>query len=82
MKWLHDRVALITGGSRGIGLAIAKALLNEGAKVAVNGLHPEATYAAAKSVDSLGLPGDVRNATVVNSMVVDRCRRTSCSNMQ
>ena len=31
-------VALITGGSRGIGLGIAKALLKKGYRVAINGV--------------------------------------------
>jgi NAD(P)-dependent dehydrogenase (short-subunit alcohol dehydrogenase family) len=33
-------VALITGGSRGIGLGIAHALVNEGYRVAINGVRP------------------------------------------
>ena len=33
--------ALITGGSRGIGLGIAKALVKEGYRVAINGVRPE-----------------------------------------
>ena len=33
-------VALITGGSRGIGLGIAKALVKEGYRVAINGVRP------------------------------------------
>ena len=33
-------VALITGGSRGIGLGIAHALVKEGYRVAINGVRP------------------------------------------
>jgi len=44
MKELKNRVALVTGGSRGIGAAIAIALANAGADVAVN--YHERTDAA------------------------------------
>ena len=39
------KTALVTGGSRGIGLGIVRALLRDGCRVAVNGVRPEAEVA-------------------------------------
>jgi 3-oxoacyl-[acyl-carrier protein] reductase len=39
---MSKKVALITGGSRGIGFGIAAALANEGWSLAINGMRPEA----------------------------------------
>jgi len=39
------RVALVTGGSRGIGLGICRALADDGVCLAVNGVRPEADVA-------------------------------------
>jgi 3-oxoacyl-[acyl-carrier protein] reductase len=38
---IRDKVALVSGGSSGLGLAVARALLNEGARVALNGRDPQ-----------------------------------------
>lgn len=38
---LKDKIALVTGGSRGIGLALARTLLDEGAKVIICGRKPD-----------------------------------------
>src|SRR6218665_1147729 len=46
---LKNKVALITGGNSGIGLATAKVFLTEGAKVIITGRNPE-TLAAAEKV--------------------------------
>jgi 3-oxoacyl-[acyl-carrier protein] reductase len=48
---LDGKVAIVTGGSRGIGLAVAKRLLSEGARVCVTARKPEGLSDA---VDSLG----------------------------
>ncbi|REG81707.1 3-ketoacyl-ACP reductase [Algoriphagus antarcticus] len=50
-----SRVALITGGSRGIGLGIAKKLAEEGFNLAINGVREEASVREAlESLRSLG----------------------------
>jgi len=52
---LKDQVALVTGGSRGIGRGIVKALANEGAKVAfVFHAHKEAADSLAAEVAGTG----------------------------
>ncbi|GAA3337236.1 3-oxoacyl-[acyl-carrier-protein] reductase [Amorphoplanes nipponensis] len=70
---LDGRVALVTGGARNIGLAIARRLVAEGAAVAVNG--PDATEAAAAAAElcgsgvAAGFPADVSQPDAVGAMV-------------
>ena len=65
------RVALVTGGARGMGRAIIELLASRGAQVAVNDLDPEATAAAAHAIgnDSLAVPGDVADPNRVRAIV-------------
>jgi len=59
---LNGKVALVTGGDRGIGLATSRALLARGAQVVILGLHADhVDQAAAQLHDSrvLGLVADV-----------------------
>ena len=50
MGKLEEKVALITGGTTGIGLATAKLFQREGAQVAITGVNPETLKAAAKEL--------------------------------
>ncbi len=48
---LSGRSALVTGSTRGLGLALARALAEAGARVAVNGRSAEAAAEVAASID-------------------------------
>ncbi len=68
MKMLEGKVAVVTGGTRGIGLAIVKAFLEEGASVALFGSRPETVEKALKELKAenaeapvIGLSPDLGN---------------------
>jgi NAD(P)-dependent dehydrogenase (short-subunit alcohol dehydrogenase family) len=58
---LYGRVAVVTGGGRGIGKALALALTSEGCRVAIGDVDAASAEAAAAELggDTLGLPLDV-----------------------
>ena len=58
MQSIRGKVALVTGGSRGIGLAIARALVAEGVDVAVTGKSAAHLSAARPKIEAAG-PGSV-----------------------
>ena len=56
---LEGRTALITGGSRGIGLAIAKALKAEGVRLKLAARDPERLKKACADLDAAPLAFDL-----------------------
>jgi NAD(P)-dependent dehydrogenase (short-subunit alcohol dehydrogenase family) len=66
---LSGEVALVTGGTRGIGLATAQALAAAGAKVAVTARSNVEEAAAAVGHDAIGLACDVSDPAQAEAMV-------------
>lgn len=72
---LKDKVAVITGGSLGIGLAIAHGLAAEGVHIAICARNEErvtteaANIAAQHGVKTLGISVDVANAEAISAFV-------------
>jgi len=68
MKRLQDRVAVITGGASGIGLATARRFASEGARVVIADLDEVAGPKAAEEVFGLFIPTDVTSESAVESL--------------
>lgn len=71
---LKDKVALVTGASRGLGQAMAKALAQAGAHLALNARFAESLKETAKEIEPLGgktfvAPGDVSDEEQVKQFV-------------
>jgi NAD(P)-dependent dehydrogenase (short-subunit alcohol dehydrogenase family) len=74
-----QKVAMVTGAARGIGLAVAKRFLAEGWRVALLDIEDELLW---KSVEALAAPGhtlglncDVSDANAVKSALTETERR-------
>jgi len=56
---LKDKVVVITGGSKGLGKAMAQIFVNEGSKVVINSINNEELQNIAKEIGALGVCADV-----------------------
>lgn len=73
---LKDRVALVTAASAGLGLAVARELAREGAKVAICGRSPDRLQAAVEQLrqineTAVGFRVDVSKPEQVEKLVAD-----------
>jgi NAD(P)-dependent dehydrogenase (short-subunit alcohol dehydrogenase family) len=68
---LSGKVALVTGGARGIGFATAQELVAHGARVVIVDLHEDAVEQAAGRLgaDALGLAADVTDRDALDGVV-------------
>lgn len=74
MPYWTDKVALVTGGSQGLGLAIARALVAAGAHVVITARDQQRLSAAADSLSTLDrkcgwLPADVTQQDQVEALI-------------
>jgi NAD(P)-dependent dehydrogenase (short-subunit alcohol dehydrogenase family) len=74
---LHGKVALVTGGNRGLGLGYARGLVRQGAQVTIWGRSQERNRAATQELCALGVGGaeacvvDVRNEDAVSTSLAE-----------
>lgn len=80
MGKVQDRVTLVTGSAQGMGYAIARCLLEEGAKVLINDVNQETINRAVEELNKEfpgqvnGRKADVTNKVEVQQMIDDLCR--------
>ena len=84
-KRLLDRNAIVTGAARGMGLAIAKALFNEGARIAILDIDEIGVMDAAHELDKkygrvLGRRMDVTRKEEIQGLVKEM--KSLCLNVE
>ncbi|HEY9417313.1 MAG TPA: SDR family NAD(P)-dependent oxidoreductase [Pseudonocardia sp.] len=69
------RVAFVTGGAGGIGIAVCRALAADGRAVAVADLSREASEKVAADIDGIGVPLDVTDPDSVAAAIAETTER-------
>jgi NAD(P)-dependent dehydrogenase (short-subunit alcohol dehydrogenase family) len=70
-----DRAALVTGGSSGIGLAVARMLRDEGFELTIASRRPEKVQAAAEELGAVAVAADVADADACARLVAQHRER-------
>jgi acetoacetyl-CoA reductase len=71
---LKDRVALVSGGTRGIGAAICRSLANQGATIAAGyGRDQERAESFRNELEQLGIPSSIHQGNVASA---EDCKHT------
>ncbi|MEU8609359.1 SDR family oxidoreductase [Actinoplanes sp. NPDC048791] len=81
MALLSNRVVLVSGGTQGVGAAVARAAAREGATVVVTGRRREHGVALAAELDGEYVPADVsdvESALASAQTAIDRYGRIDC----
>jgi NAD(P)-dependent dehydrogenase (short-subunit alcohol dehydrogenase family) len=73
MNRLEGKVAVVTGGNSGIGLATAKRFHEEGARVAISGRSKETLHEAVKTIGHgvLAIQADVANLAGLDKLYAE-----------
>jgi len=69
MPYWMDKVAIVTGGSSGLGLVIARSLVGQGAKVFIAARDAERLRTAAQQIAATGITADVTRQEDVERLV-------------
>jgi NAD(P)-dependent dehydrogenase (short-subunit alcohol dehydrogenase family) len=80
MKKLEGKVALVTGGSSGIGLATAHLFAREGAYVYITGRRQQELDAAVSQIEKnvTGVQGDIANLADLDRLYATVERQHGC----
>jgi len=68
---LTNRIALVTGGAAGIGRAIAKKYISEGARVVIADINIDAAQQTAKEIGALAVQADVTDKASIDAMFAE-----------